>query len=278
MEDINQDVIKFKHQFQYDLKQFNILKEQYYDWIQRWEKFSKNMEKYIGEISGIINEFNIQYNNLEKILVKENIKNLYKDKSKGIYMVPRMLNNVLEVNGKMFHGSSLLDIPDLIEFCEVQEKDLLQIQAVANENYNNMCTVRGNRDKLSEDYFKFINMYLLNIIDGIKAGIDYTDLNGEVNKIIELIKTVYEKLLEKMEELLKSLDITRIKVEKFEMYNYTTHKVFDVQETDNSDFHGRIYEVARYGYIYKDMIYTEEYRHIVRPAEVIVYKYMAQDH
>ncbi|MFL0194060.1 nucleotide exchange factor GrpE [Clostridium sp. WILCCON 0269] len=274
MDDISQEAAKFKQQFQYDFQQFNTLKNEYYEWFERCNKFSEKVERCLESVSIIISDFNSQYKKLEEVFVTENNKKFYDGKIKGISMVLKMLNNVVDINCKIFHNILVMNMPVLIRFDEIEKKDLLQIQHVANENYNNICNIRNKRDELIKDYFKFVNVYLLNIIDGIKAGIDYVSSTEENDEIIKLIEGVYEKLLEKMEDLLKQLDISRIDVKKFEMYNYMIHQVFDVQETNNSDIDGRIYEITKYGYIYKDTIYMDDYRHIVRPAEVIVYKYM----
>lgn len=272
MDDIDDEITKFKHRFQCDFEQFSVLKEQYFKWFQKWNNLSKDIEKCILEVSHVIDSFNIQYNDSRKI-IKGSTNNLHQDKVKAIHMVLKMLNNVLDINKILCGNIKLLKMPFLVGFNGVRKKDSLQIQNCINENYSSICTVKNNRDKLINDYFKFVNVYLLNIIDGIKAGADYADTKEENDEIEELVNIVYKKLLEKMEQFLEVLDITRIKVDKFQVYNSIFHEVFDIQETDNNALHEKVCQVVKYGYIYNEMIYTKDHKYIVRPAEVIVYKY-----
>ena len=272
----NQELMKFKQQFEDDFQEFDILQDQYNEWFKRSKDLPEKIKECLKLVSNIVEEFGSEYKELQNAFIEDNNKRFYEGKSKGVFMVSRMLSNVLNVNCTEFCNISLIDIPTLIKFDEIREKTLEEIQNAANVNYNNICTVRNKRDQLIKNYFKFINVYLLNIIDGIKSGIDYSNSDKEDDEIILRIENVYERLLEKIEDLLKSLDISRIDVKRFDPYNYVIHQIFDVQQTKYAIFNEKVYEVTKYGYVYKDMIYNEDHKHIVRPAEVIVYKYTAK--
>lgn len=268
---------EIKQQFDMDLKQYNELKEQYKKWSDRFVAIPKKIEEAIIEISKEIDSFDQIYKELEPLCLKEDNKKIIEGRSKGIAIVYKMLLNANSSYALMYRNIIVQEIPELQAFESVMNKTEREVNEILNLNYDKIMTLKGNVDKVIKSYFGFINDKLLTIIDGIKTGSQPdTSLSEKGNQLFDAIIKTYNNLLCDMEEVLYKLDIIRIKANIGQKYDLYYHSAWEVEDTNIEKDDEKIFEVSRYGYMYKEKIYDLQKNHVVRPAQVILYKYKKQ--
>lgn len=55
--------------------------------------------------------------------------------------------------------------------------------------------------------------------------------------------------------------------------DFKYHEVFDVENTEDREKDEKICEVMRRGYVYYKPLFGMDYNYVLRPAQVIVYKF-----
>ncbi len=265
---------EYKKQIEKDNEDYNSEYEGYKEWCEALYNMGSKFVEASRQINEIIEELKVIIDSEIGALTEEQ-KSDVENRAKGINIIGKMFNNTVEKN---------LDKTQVDETLEKQELNALEDEDMAsgdiiteklNENYNHISQMKNNKQSVIKDYFNFINSYILPINDGVLSGIQYINL-VEKEEINRLVLPTYIKLKEKLEELLKGLGVTEIKIQEFDRLDYAKIEVFDIEETDDEARNETIHETIRTGYTYSEDLYGTGQNHIVRTAQVTVYKYVEE--
>lgn len=270
-----QKIKKCKEQLQNDDITYEKSLLEYKTWLLRNKELVLFVEKNCIDISCIIEKFNsnIEY---KMDMLEEKDKELLKNRIKGINMINKMCQNMLNMGLNKIRNIQEKSYPKLYTIEDLENIQEEQVINIFNSNYNIITSIRNEKDSVVRSYFKFINSQLLPILDGVDSGIQYLNTNN-VTVLKNIIWDIYEDMDKVLKNLLGNIKIREIRTDKNESINFNLHQAIDIEYTQSQEMDETVAEVIRKGYEYLEDIYNTGINYVIRQVQVIAYKFKAPD-
>jgi len=270
-----QKIKKYKEQLQSDYIAYEKSLLEYRTWILRNKELVLYVERNCSDIAHIIEKFNSNIEHKMDML-EEKDKELLKNRVKGINMINKMCENMLNTGLnkiKNIEEKSYDKLCTIEDFENVEEEQVINI---FNSNYNIITSIKNEKDSIVRAYFKFINSQLLPILDGVDSGIQYLNANN-ITALKYIIWDIYQDMDKELKKLLENIKIREINTNKSESINFNLHQAIDIEYTNVQEMDETVAEVIRKGYEYLEDIYNTGINYIVRQVQVIAYKFKATE-
>jgi|GEM_PF-7078453 len=258
--------------FMKDIIEYDKLKEEYKEWILKSKLLGIETRKCSEKVCDEINKFLEIAKGLQEGKLDEKIESFLEGRIKGIKLIEKMINNVVKNNLSDFEQLSEEEIAILSSWESVKEMDVNVILKTENQNYNIITSLKAKKDSLIRNYFKFITSDILNILDGVRSGIQFLKQKKEVGQVLNPVEDIYRSLERNFMEYFCSINIQKIKVCLGDRFDINLHEAFDLEETDKVELNEKIFEEIRDGFIYSEPLFDMDSNYVIRSAQVIVYK------
>lgn len=263
---------QYKDQYEKDIQEYEKLWQYYLKWSLKINKLVTEIKDKEENLNNYIEKFNKKYKELENFLIDEKDKKILISRQKGINIIKKMYTNLVsKIDDKVFSDKVIKS--ELLSINDMENINDLDIQKIMNSNYNKISSLKNTSENLIRKYFKIISEDILPICDGVQTGIDVIEKDNLDNKeLLFEIKEIYKRISNEFKFLNDKLGVEKIIVNKIDTYNPLEHEVFDIEETTEINLDEKIFEIIRDGYCYIEPVFDEN-KHIIRPTQVIVYKF-----
>lgn len=264
------DLHKYKYQIEEDIIAYERNVVSYKEWDVNRKELVLISKKTFDKVNSIIEKFNEE---ISKKLVKlsDEDKKLIENRIKGINMINKMSKNVLNNGMSKLSEKEILDFSNIGISNDINNKEENEIRIILNENYSIITYVESQKSNLINIYFNFVEGNLLPIIDGIESGISF--VKSSIKEIIKSeVLPIYMQLKMCFEQLLLSINVIKIEINLKTKIDFSYCEVLDIEETEDEYLDETIESVVRNGYEYSKDIYGVGHNHIIRQAQIVVYK------
>lgn len=264
------DLHKYKYQIEEDIIAYERNVVSYKEWDVNIKELVLIAKKTFDKVNSIIEKFNEEIQKKLQELNDED-KKLIENRIKGINMINKMSKNVLNNGMSKLSEKEILDFSNIGISNDVNNKEENEIRIILNKNYSSITYVESQKSNLINMYFNFVEGNLLPIMDGIESGISF--VKSSTKEIIKSeVLPIYIELKMCFEQLLFSINIIKIEIKLKTKIDFSYCDVLDVEETEDEYLDETIESVVRNGYEYSKDIYGVGHNHIIRQAQIVVYK------
>lgn len=261
----------YKDQIEKDIIVYERNLLNYKQWALDGKELVLNSKKTFNKIELLVEKFNKEISiTLEEL--NDEDKKLIENRIKGINMINKMsknainnrTNKLLEMINQEFNNMSIIS--------DINDKDEDEVRSILNENYSNIAYIESKKSNLIDTYFSFIEGNLFPILDGVESGISFVK-NSTKEIIQNEILPVYIELKKYFDELLFSINVSKMEVQLKTKIDFSCIEVLDIEDTEDENLDETIESVIRSGYEYLKDVYGVGHNHVLRQAQIVAYKY-----
>lgn len=280
-------------QYNKDLGEINLYKEEIQNWQERTKKLLDNLIQTNQICANLFDDCNEQFQALS-----EELQEKLKGRQEGLELVKKMLERVVEQIQTISASSDDLDLVDnlpepnqqiiegVINNQEDEDSAKLEInkemKKIGNDRWLLVSRSRDLQKECQNKWLQFVDRKILPIIDGIENGQKHSEnLIEELKQQyqndqehLSLWYGIYEKLRGNLIDMLESVQVHLAKVDVGMPIDYNKHQPCDVY-LDKSLPEESIKEIVSQGYEY---IKNSGEKMLLRPAQVIVVKQNREQH
>lgn len=263
IEKLNEIYLKNKASYEDIIYQYNC-------WMDKYILLPEVIKCLQRKINFIIGEF---YKKdyillLDSIKLDDDINVFISSRLKGLQLINRMIKNLDRNLIRLWSIKNNTKIKQLNKYENIEN-----FSKIISENNNILSTAKEVKNNLIRNYLQFINSNILSIVDGIYTALQFINSSKINNDAIKIIKKLHLDIYYHIISQFERIGINRIDVKKDDSFNVYIHDAFDIENTQYKEKDEKVYEVIREGYYYSEPLFDMDKEYIIRPAQVIVYKY-----
>ncbi|OOM11843.1 hypothetical protein [Clostridium saccharobutylicum] len=265
------DLNDYKDQIEKDIIVYERNLLNYKQWALDGKELVLNSKKTFNKIELLVEKFNKEISiKLEEL--NDEDKKLVENRIKGINMINKMSKNAISNRTNKLLEMINQDFNNMSIISDINNKDEDEVRSILNENYGNIAYIESKKSNLIDTYFSFIEGNLLPILDGVESGISFVK-NSNKEIIQNEILLVYIELKKCFDELLFSINVSKMEVQLKTKIDFSCIDVLDIEDTEDESLDETIESVIRSGYEYLKDVYGVGHNHVLRQAQIVAYKY-----
>lgn len=265
------DLNDYKDQIEKDIIVYERNLLNYKQWALDGKELVLNSKKTFNKIELLVEKFNKEISiKLEEL--NDEDKKLVENRIKGINMINKMSKNAISNRTNKLLEMINQDFNNMSIISDINNKDEDEVRSILNENYGNIAYIESKKSNLIDTYFSFIEGNLLPILDGVESGISFVK-NSDKEIIQNEILLVYIELKKCFDELLFSINVSKMEVQLKTKIDFSCIDVLDIEDTEDESLDETIESVIRSGYEYLKDVYGVGHNHVLRQAQIVAYKY-----
>ncbi|MBC2566951.1 hypothetical protein HGI78_06330, partial [Clostridium saccharobutylicum] len=223
------DLNDYKDQIEKDIIVYERNLLNYKQWALEGKELVLNSKKTFNKIELLVEKFNKEISiTLEELNAED--KKLVENRIKGINMINKMSKNAINNRTNKLLEMINQDFNNVSIISDINDKYEDEIRSILNENYSNIAYIESKKSNLIDTYFNFIEGNLFPIMDGVESGISFVK-NSTKEIIQNEILPVYIKLKKYFDELLFSINISKMEVQLKTKIDFSYIEVLDIENT-----------------------------------------------